>query len=264
MILVQVLASVAVNAVWAAVSGDAEMTAEKMITASSSASVLTIILFVWRRWMPLSRAYMQSKPWVDIYWCVILALGMLIPSQFIEELIPEQMKTDIIADQMKMILSNNWGYIAVGLLAPIVEELVFRGAIQREAMAFFAERFANAKNKNIAHWVAIAFTALLFAAVHGNPAQIPHAFLIGLLLGWLCYRSGSIVPGIVVHWVNNTFAFLLYAFYPRSYDMNLADFFGGSSLRVCAAIALSLLLFLPALRQLNRMENGEWRTGNRE
>lgn len=41
--------------------------------------------------------------------------------------------------------------------------------------------------------------------MHGNPAQIPFAFLIGLLFGWLYYRTDSVIPGIVGHVINNTF-----------------------------------------------------------
>ena len=85
-----------------------------------------------------------------------------------------------------------------------------------------------------------------------NPAQIPHALLIGMLLGWLCYRTGSIIPGIIVHWVNNSVAFLLFYFYPRSYDMSISEFFGDSTLRLSGAVVLSLLLFIPALWQLHK------------
>ena len=39
-----------------------------------------------------------------------------------------------------------------------------------------------------------------------NPIQIPFAFAIGLIFGWLYYRTGSLVPGIIGHFINNTIA----------------------------------------------------------
>ena len=39
-----------------------------------------------------------------------------------------------------------------------------------------------------------------------NPAQIPFAFLLGMMFGWLYYRTGSMLPGIVGHVLNNSVA----------------------------------------------------------
>jgi membrane protease YdiL (CAAX protease family) len=82
-----------------------------------------------------------------------------------------------------------------------------------------------------------------------NPAQLPHTFLVGLLLGWMYYRTDSIVPGVVFHWVNNTVAYVLYNIYPNP-DMTLADLFG-SQQHVLMAVGFSLCILIPALFQLN-------------
>jgi len=97
--------------------------------------------------------------------------------------------------------------------------------------------------------VAIAFSAFFFALIHANPAQMPHAFLIGLLLGWLYYRTDSVVPGVVYHWVNNTVAYVVYNLYPDP-NIHLIDIFG-SQRGVAAAVLFSLFILLPALYQLN-------------
>jgi len=137
-----------------------------------------------------------------------------------------------------MILRNRYGYLVVGLLAPLAEEVVFRGAVLRALLQW-----------NRRPWLAIVLSALLFSAVHMNPAQLPHTFLVGLLLGWLYYRTASIVPGVVYHWVNNTVAYVMYNLYPSS-DITLADVFG-SQQRVLMAVGFSLCILLPALFQLN-------------
>jgi membrane protease YdiL (CAAX protease family) len=137
-------------------------------------------------------------------------------------------------------LGSRAGYAVVGLLAPLAEEVVFRGAILRSLLRWHHN-----------HWVAIAISAALFALTHMNPAQMPHALLIGVLLGWMYYRTDSILPGVVYHWVNNSVAYVMYnvstALYGTS-EPTLEDMFGPS---VLLAVGFSLLILLPAIYQLN-------------
>ena len=99
-------------------------------------------------------------------------------------------------------------------------------------------------------WCAILISALLFGAVHGNVQQFVHATLIGLLLGWMYYRTNSIVPGIVFHWINNTAAYVVANVIPNSEHARLVDILGGEQRSVWLALGFSLCLFLPALFQL--------------
>jgi hypothetical protein len=64
------------------------------------------------------------------------------------------------------------------------------------------------------------------------------------------WRTDSIVPGVVYHWVNNTVAYILYNIYPNP-DLTLLDLFG-SDQKVWMALGFSLLIFLPSLFQLNQ------------
>ena len=130
--------------------------------------------------------------------------------------------------------------MAVGLLVPIAEEVVFRGAVLRTLL----ERW------RVNHWWPIAVSALLFALVHGNPAQMPHAFLAGLLLGWMFYRTGSSVPGVVFHWVNNSVAYVLCNLLPAP-DAPLVTLFGGSERHVHLAVIFSMCILLPSIYQLS-------------
>ena len=91
--------------------------------------------------------------------------------------------------------SNPLGIISMALLAPILEELLFRGAIQG-----YLQKVCKKP------WSAIIISSLIFGVVHMNPAQIPFAFLLGMMFGWLYYRTGSLLPGIVGHALNNTIA----------------------------------------------------------
>jgi hypothetical protein len=82
-----------------------------------------------------------------------------------------------------------------------------------------------------------------------NPAQMPFAFLAGWLLGWMYWRTGSILPGMAYHWANNSAAYIIYHAYPDK-DMKLIDLFKGSELHVYMAVFFSLLICLPAIYQL--------------
>jgi len=96
----------------------------------------------------------------------------------------------------------------------------------------------------------IVISALLFALVHVNPAQMPHAFLCGLLLGWMYYRTDSVVPGVIFHWVNNTIAYILYNVLPDP-NAPLIEIFKGGENTVHLALLFSLCILVPAILQLN-------------
>ena len=111
-------------------------------------------------------------------------------------------------------------FLALCVMPAIAEELLFRGAFQGlmrpcgSAAAIFAP-------------------ALLFGLLHLDLAQGLTAFVCGVFLGWLAERSGSILPGMLLHLVNNTLAFL--TMYLRYYAPTEASF----------GVELFLLLFFP-------------------
>lgn len=200
-------------------------------------SLITAIVFVSLHWASPTRTYLMSRPWLTTLWVIVAAIGTIVPSIAFEEMLPEL--PNLVEEDLNDIMNTRGGYFVVCLLVPVVEELVFRGAVLRALLQW----------KPAQHWGMIVVSALLFSVAHMNPAQMPHAFIIGLLLGWLYYRSHSIVPGVVFHWVNNTVAYLLYKLYPDS-DIKLIDILG-SQQRVLLAVLFSLLILLPALYQLH-------------
>ena len=237
-IAIQLIASFLVPAIWGLF---AEKTVHNspaiLIVTMALVSVVILTVFLLLHWAEVSRQWMRTRPWIVLTWCVLAALGAIIPSIWFQEQMPEL--PNIVEQEFDMILKERWGYLVIGLLAPLSEELVFRGAVLRALLQW-----------NNHHWLCIFVSALFFSLVHGNPAQMPHAFLIGLLLGWLYYRTGSIIPGVVFHWVNNTVAYVMYNLYPDP-SLRLVDLFGGSQRHVATAVLFSLFILLPALYQLN-------------
>jgi uncharacterized protein len=81
--------------------------------------------------------------------------------------------------------------IAIGISAPLCEEIVFRGYLWRAIELGWGR---------IAAWLG---TTLLFAAYHLDPVQSVSLLPVALFIGWLRLRSGSIVPAVLAHFVNN-------------------------------------------------------------
>ncbi len=90
-------------------------------------------------------------------------------------------------------------FIMAVIVAPLCEELLLRGTILRGLLT------------SINPWKAIVWTAFLFALIHMNPAQGFTAFTIGILLGWIYWKTRSLWTCIFVHFVNNAFAFICIA-----------------------------------------------------
>ena len=209
-------------------------------------SLVTMVVFLFSRWFKPSRSYVQSRPWAVLVWSGVAALGAIIPSMSLQDLLPEWTGwAKDIADQTELQLSELMqlgpvGYLVIALLPPVVEEMVFRGAVLRSLLDWKPQR----------QWLMIALSALIFALIHINPAQMPHAFLIGLLLGWMYARTRSIVPGVVYHWVNNSAAYALY--HLGQNPEHVSDLFGPTQTVVLLAVVFSFCILVPALFQLNQ------------
>ena len=87
--------------------------------------------------------------------------------------------------------------IYVILLAPIAEELLFRGLTQK-----YAERAIGALPS-------IFFQAAIFGIYHMNLVQGIYAFIFGLLLGFIARKSKALFPCILLHMVINLSAYLI-------------------------------------------------------
>lgn len=96
--------------------------------------------------------------------------------------------------------------LCVCILAPIGEELIFRGLTFR------------IMRKAVPLWAAVVVQALLFGIYHMNLVQGVYAFLLGLLFGYVAYRYGSVVPGILLHMVVNSSSYLIGYVLPDSLE----------------------------------------------
>jgi hypothetical protein len=81
--------------------------------------------------------------------------------------------------------------LVASMLAPFAEEVAFRGYL------------LSALRTHLPPRAAIAASSVLFASIHLDPVRFPAVLFLGLFLGWLAWRSGSIWPAVAAHAVNN-------------------------------------------------------------
>lgn len=91
---------------------------------------------------------------------------------------------------------GGWAILTTIVAAPILEEVLFRGQI-----------LGAIKSKYGSAW-ALVISSLLFGLIHGIPPQMINAFFMGLILGYIYLKTGSLLSVIIIHAVNNAIAYV--------------------------------------------------------
>ena len=96
--------------------------------------------------------------------------------------------------------------LIIGLAPAICEELAFRG-------------FILSGLRRMGHkWGAIALAGLLFGMAHGILQQSLSAWVIGIVIGYIAVKTGSLWPGVLYHFVHNGLSVLLGRITPEMFD----------------------------------------------
>lgn len=137
--------------------------------------------------------------------------------------------------QMSMAMSKNiWGLLALAIVGPITEELLFREAIEGEML------------RRKAHpWTAITISALAFSIVHLNLAQALYALPLGIMFGIIRYKTGNIILPSLLHILNNSIVALqLCTLGEEMADLSYAEMFGGNTATQIVMLLSGLLSIL--------------------
>ena len=171
----------------------------------------------------------QQMPKTIIFLLVFLVgLFQFIPMTTLENFmnLPDYMEQDFVD-----LAHNPIGILVLCIIAPIAEEYLIRGLMMRKMLRW-----------NISPWYAIIASSIMFGLIHLNPAQIPGPIILGIVMAWMCYRTKSLIPGIIIHITNNT----LCRIPEECYDTYIAStpmIEGGLSLVSIAIVILSIWLF---------------------
>ena len=144
-----------------------------------------------------------------------------------------------------------FSFIAIVIAAPILEELIFRGIILNGLL----QKYSPVKS--------IMISSVLFGLVHLNPWQFVSALIIGLFSGWVYYKTRKLTLPILIHLMNNLFAFVGMYFMDAETMMNetLPELYGGFTnliLIVIGAIAVSILGVFLLSKEFKRLKIDEW------
>ena len=204
------------------------------------AGTIAVVYFIWNLKVSDHRSV---KPAIFPL-ALVITFALSIISESLCSLIP---MPDFVARIFSEAISLDFaGYLTVGIAAPVLEELVFRGII----LAALLRRYEPRK--------AIIWSAVIFGIAHLNPWQFIAAFIIGCAIGWLFWRTRSIWIGIFMHWANNTVGFLL-GYYAGDMNVSVTDYFGGPINHVIILIICVIATFgcINAIKHIHSADPSE-------
>ena len=206
---------------------------ETTITTTGIAMILSGIAMIWHlihfKYVKFNLKSFGEVPGKTIW----LSIPLIVAGMFFINLCSEFLGLpDLMQDTFLAMSRNIFGIISITIMAPLVEELLFRGAIQGYML-----------RKGMKPLHAIFIASAIFGIIHMNPIQIPFAFVIGMIFGWLYYRTGSVVPGIIGHFINNSIACLQMAtLTEEEFNTKTIEWLGEGPTYALFAISLAVMV----------------------
>jgi membrane protease YdiL (CAAX protease family) len=136
--------------------------------------------------------------WADVGWGVLFGVGALIAASVIAAGLTalfgefDSSAGQVANDLESFPVARLLFALAVGIGAPIVEELCYRGLLLTSLL-----------KRGMSRWLSVVVSAALFAAMHLEPIRFVLLFAIGLILGWARIHRNNTSTAIVAHMTNN-------------------------------------------------------------
>ena len=149
---------------------------------------------------PLKAYRITAVSFSNTWLLLLFGLSASVVVGFLWEIIPfPESAWEIYNETVGSMLAPNTGiaFLAVVLMAPIVEELLCRAILIGQFSKFMPK------------WVAVIVSAAIFGVIHGNLIQGTYAFVCGLLLGAIYLRFRSVTASILFHMGFNASSFVL-------------------------------------------------------
>lgn len=190
---------------------------------------------------------------------LIAPAGLLLVMQYAvwqHSVLPQPEGFDFLTEQLFGIGDSPWGLTAlillIGLSPAICEEALFRGAL-----------LSGLKDK-LPAWGTVLAVGLLFGAFHLSIYRFVPTATIGIVLTYMVLRSGSILPGVIGHFVVNTTSVLLATEHlPKSVIEYLEDGNFEQNGFPPWALGLALLVFVAAVVIVEYSERRKAGSGDR-
>lgn len=175
------------------------------ILVSEAFIVVPLLIMLRNRRMPLIATFRLGNV-APIIWrdALIIAVGVAVLVDELDRLVtmvfplPEGLQSGL----SFLTFSTPFEALLViggaAVVAPIAEEMIFRGFFQGQLEAGYGDATR-----------AVVYSSMLFMVLHFNPWWALQIYLLGMVLGYLTWRTGSIWPAVVLHALNNLLAVLL-------------------------------------------------------
>ena len=145
--------------------------------------------------------------------CIALVMIATLSTTFISDsaisLLPPM--PEWLESMLKSITQGNFllNFLCVSIFAPFFEEWLCRGMVLRGLLNYEHKNKAGETVRGLKPVWAIVISAAFFALIHFNSWQGIAAFAMGLVFGYVYYRTGSVWLTMLMHFTNNTFALIL-------------------------------------------------------
>ena len=173
----------------------------------------------------------------------VLVLATLALSVVVEPLVDLIPAPDLIKELFAMLgKADVFTFLVVAVSAPIIEEFLFRGIVLSGFLKIYSP------------WKAIILSSVFFGIFHLNPWQFIPAVFAGLLIGYVFWKTGSLLPCLFIHWINNFAGWLLGATSDTE-AMSLKEILHNDTM-YDIIIACSVLVLAASILMLRRIPGG--------
>lgn len=164
--------------------------------------IVPVLIYLRRRQVSLIRTLrLNPVPFPVIISVFILSLGLVILMDEVDRIAMLWFPLpDYMSEMNQALTITSWPsaillILALVFLAPLGEELLFRGFLQRTLEKAWPDVTK-----------AVLITSLFFAFIHLNPYWMIQIYLLAVMLGYLAWRADSVIPSFILHLVNNGLA----------------------------------------------------------
>lgn len=171
----------------------------------------------------------HPKKWKFNPRLVLLGLLLMVSTGIVLTPLLEQLPEKYIEQLDSYMQGGFWPMLTAVVAAPILEEFLFRGIIQKNLVSRLGPLWG------------ILLASIIFGAIHLIPQQIIYAGCLGLILGTIYYLTGALNDAIAVHFVNNGLTSLLYLVFGTSGSLE-RKLLGDGTLWTSAYILALLIL----------------------
>lgn len=203
-----------------------------LITGISCLMTIPPALLFFKRDIKSGKIVLTKRHVPAVLWPLLVITGVLtcIGSNIIITLSQLQYIFSDYTNVSEQLYSGNFiiQLIVIGFIAPVCEELIFRGLIYNRAKHYFG------------FWSAAFISALIFAFYHGNMVQFIYAFVIGLIMAYVYEKFSAFAAPVIFHICCNVPALIL-----QQMQITISSLFTAAYIATgCTAAAIGLILLM--------------------